>query len=237
MLKIKDNVYSYSVYKHTFPNSKIYIGITFRNPKVRWGNGNNYSNNKYMANAIKKYGWDNISHEILFTNLTQEQAEKIEIELIKLYKSNNPQYGYNIANGGKHNGMFSEETIEKMRKAQLGKHLSEETKLKISNSNKAKCVSKETIEKIKKTKRQKGVSELSRRNSSAIGTKNGIVNIRNAWGKTSKKVAKYNNKNILLEVYKSISDASRQTGITITSISYVCNNKRKTAGGYIWHFV
>lgn len=53
MLKIKEDVCSYSVYKHTFHNSKIYVGITFRNPKIRWGNGNNYSNNKYMTNAIR----------------------------------------------------------------------------------------------------------------------------------------------------------------------------------------
>lgn len=77
MLKIKDNVCSYSVYKHTFPNSKIYVGITFRNPKIRWGNGNNYSNNKYMTNAIRKYGWNNISHEILFTGLTKEKQQEV----------------------------------------------------------------------------------------------------------------------------------------------------------------
>lgn len=237
MLKIKDNECSYSVYKHTFPNSKVYIGITFRNPLVRWGNGNNYSNNQYMTNAIKKYGWNNIKHEILFSNLTKEKAEKLEIELIALYKSSKPKYGYNITNGGKHNGMFSEQTIEKMRKAQLGKHLSKETKNKISKSNKGKYVSKETIEKIKKTKKDKGCSELSRFKCKLNGIKNGINNIKNAWTKTSKKVSKYDKENILLETYESISDASRKTGITITSISYVCNNKRKTAGGYIWHFV
>ena len=52
-----------------------------------------------------------------------------------------------------------------------------------------------------------------------------------------KKVAQYDKKNNLLNVYESISDASRNTGITITSISYACNNKRKTGGGFIWHFV
>ena len=54
---------------------------------------------------------------------------------------------------------------------------------------------------------------------------------------TKKKVAQYDKKNNLLNVYESISDASRNTGITITSISYACNNKRKTGGGFIWHFV
>ena len=52
---------------------------------------------------------------------------------------------------------------------------------------------------------------------------------------TKKRVAQYY-KNKLIKVYESISEASRQTNIKIQSISYVCNNKRKTAGGYIWHF-
>lgn len=39
--------------------------------------------------------------------------------------------------------------------------------------------------------------------------------------------------NIIAE-YKSLTDASRKTGINLTSISNVCNGKRNTAGGYIW---
>ena len=34
--------------------------------------------------------------------------------------------------------------------------------------------------------------------------------------------------------YKSLTEASRKTGINLTSISNVCNGKRNTAGGYIW---
>lgn len=54
---------------------------------------------------------------------------------------------------------------------------------------------------------------------------------------TKKKVAQYNKQNNLLNTYESISEASRKAGITITSISYSANGKRKTAGGFIWRFV
>lgn len=54
---------------------------------------------------------------------------------------------------------------------------------------------------------------------------------------TKKKVAKYDKYNNLIEIYESISEASRKTGITIQSISYSANGKRKTGGGFIWHFV
>ena len=54
--------------------------------------------------------------------------------------------------------------------------------------------------------------------------------------KTRKKVSQYTKDNKLIKVFESISEASRHTGINIQSISCVCNKKRKTAGGYIWHF-
>ena len=54
---------------------------------------------------------------------------------------------------------------------------------------------------------------------------------------TKKKVAKYDKNNNLIEIYESISEASRKNNINITSISYSANGKRKTGGGFIWHFV
>ena len=54
---------------------------------------------------------------------------------------------------------------------------------------------------------------------------------------TKKRVAKYDKNNNLIQVYNSISEASRKNNINITSISYSANGKRKTGGGYIWHFV
>ena len=44
----------YYVYKHTFPNNKVYIGITCRTLEERWGkNGNGYlTKNK---KGISKY--------------------------------------------------------------------------------------------------------------------------------------------------------------------------------------
>lgn len=38
-------------------------------------------------------------------------------------------------------------------------------------------------------------------------------------------------------IYESLSEAARQTGICLSSISKCCNGKRKTAGGFHWEFV
>ena len=76
---------NYKVYMHIFPNNKVYIGITKRNPKYRWNNGKAYYHNQFMVRAIKKYGWNNIEHKILYENLSREEAEQKEIEFILLH--------------------------------------------------------------------------------------------------------------------------------------------------------
>lgn len=135
----------YIVYKHTTPSGKVYIGITGNTVERRWQNGRNYKSNKHFTNAIKKYGWDNIKHEILSDNLTKEQAEAKEILLIKKYKSNNMNYGYNVENGGNATGKLSEETKKKISIANKGKtswlkgkHWSEEHKKRISEKEKGR---------------------------------------------------------------------------------------------------
>ena len=54
-----------------------------------------------FANAIIKYGWSNIKHEISFTNLTESQACEKEMELIKYYRDSG--VSYNITDGGEGN--------------------------------------------------------------------------------------------------------------------------------------
>lgn len=131
---------NYCVYKHTSPSNKVYIGITSQKPEKRWKNGYGYSRNTYFSRAIQKYGWDNFTHEILFTGLTKEEAEKKEIELIAFYKSTNKDFGYNIDNGGNTIGKHSDETKNKISNALRGHHHSDESKRKMSSSLKGRTV-------------------------------------------------------------------------------------------------
>lgn len=85
------------VYKHTAPNGKVYIGITGFDPKYRWLNGRGYSMQSVFFNAIVKYGWINFKHEILFTDLTKEDALDKEEQLIRSLKSYDRRYGYNVS--------------------------------------------------------------------------------------------------------------------------------------------
>lgn len=119
------------VYEHVFPNGKRYIGITCKTPRARWGkNGKGYYkkgiNNSPMYNAILKYGWDNVEHNILYTDLTEDEAKEKEIELIEKYHTwiRDPLCsGYNSTKGGEGvtGRIISEEQKEKLRERLLGK--------------------------------------------------------------------------------------------------------------------
>jgi hypothetical protein len=94
----------YTVYKHIFSDGKIYIGITTRSVYDRWSNGKGYRHRPDIMSAILKEGWNNIKHEIICEGLNKEEAEAKEKEMIALYKSDDPEYGYNIRSGGNYGG-------------------------------------------------------------------------------------------------------------------------------------
>lgn len=80
-------------------NNKVYIGIT-NNYKKRWENHKcNNDPSMVIAKAIKKYGKDNFIFEVLYSNLTVEKAEELEIKLIQEKNSLVPN-GYNVSKGG-----------------------------------------------------------------------------------------------------------------------------------------
>ena len=100
----------YCVYMHTNKlNNKKYIGITCRPVEVRWRDGKGYKLNRHFWSAIQKYGWDNFIHEILALNLSKEEAQKLEVELISVYNTTDKNFGYNVSIGGEGGARYSTE--------------------------------------------------------------------------------------------------------------------------------
>ena len=125
----------YTVYIHKNKvNNKVYVGITCQKTNYRWGAGSGYRQQPKFYNAIKKYGWDNFEHIILFENLSFEEAKQKEIEIISKYNAFTKKYGYNATKGGDgSNGVpCSEEKKQKISKANKGHKFNEETKLLMS---------------------------------------------------------------------------------------------------------
>ena len=208
------------MYMHKFPNNKVYIGITGQEPNRRWRNGKGYKNKQQLVyRAINKYGWDNIEHLILFENLTHEEAEQKEKELIKFFQATDPQYGYNAESGGSTKKHLSEATKAKLRQINLGKKHSAETRKKISESNKGKR--RMTEEQLKKMR-------AGRKYQSPVWNKGKTVD-------SGKHVMQYTKDGVFVKEWINMYAAQQALGIS--HIYSVCNGKRKTAGGFVWKYV
>jgi hypothetical protein len=81
------------IYKITYPNGKIYIGKDLTNTLTYFGSvDSNYVEKDFTDE--QKYVFI-ITKEILFESDDEDEINKMEVELIRKYQSNNPQIGYN----------------------------------------------------------------------------------------------------------------------------------------------
>lgn len=207
----------YTVYMHTSPNGKRYVGITGQTVKARWGrDGVGYKPCSYFWHAICKHGWGSIAHQIIAEGLTEEEAKRSEKELIAFYKTRDPSCGYNLTSGG--DGLCgwtpSAATRAAISASQKGRTFTAEHCAKISAANKGKqyCLG------IKHTDESK-------------------QNMRDGWARRAKEVECLTISGEIVGRYDSCQDASEKTGVHRASISRVCCGSRKTTGKFRWRFV
>ena len=113
----------FTIYKYTSPSNKVYIGQTCQTQNERAKGGEGYKPCIAFYRAIEKYGFDNLKYEVLALVPTKEEANELEQYYIKKYQSMNPEYGYNIREGGNSN-----RTIEYIDKLNQMKKMWEEGK-------------------------------------------------------------------------------------------------------------
>lgn len=198
----------FCVYRHTAPNGKSYIGITSKKPEHRWNHGRAYFQNKHFTHAINLYGWDNFTHEILFVNLSKEEACEKEKELIALYRTNDPTMGYNLSSGGENPAegvKQSRESIERRRRANTGQKRSDYTKELISS-------------------RKKGRSNGLEGRIGNMCSKAGIVSQINE------------DTNEVIATFYGYDEMHRRTGFAKTPVKEAVAGKRKRAYGFIWEY-
>jgi predicted GIY-YIG superfamily endonuclease len=227
---------SYCVYKHTFPNGKVYIGITGQSPEKRWRHGFGYTHNSHLKYAIAKYGWENVKHEILFDGLTKEDACRREIELIAEHKSNQREFGYNMSTGGEQgtrgvrgaavwnkgkSGCYSQEARERIS-AGLRMHYQTH-----SNTSATKFVKGQTAWNKGQTTSAETRAKQSLAKKNIVGEKN----------HNSKPVLQYTLSGEFVKRYVSATEASAALALkSRNSVLNCCKGKAKTAGGYMWKF-
>lgn len=225
-------------------NGKKYIGITSVPVKYRWGRGSGYAEHLPIGRAIRKYGWDNFEHLVILENLDEDEAKRLEIELIREWKTQDDQYGYNICAGG--DGVTgwhpSEETKKKQSAAAISLHRYGER-----NPNYGHCWTAEMRNAA--SERKKGnVSEETRRKMSEsakkrIGDKNPFYGKTHS-DETKKKLAELRHRRVkqidqsgnVIGIYNSIKEAAKSIGMSGTAISNCCRGKTKTCHGYKWEY-
>ncbi|MBC2722025.1 MAG: GIY-YIG nuclease family protein [Desulfosporosinus sp.] len=230
-----ESMRKYAVYAHTNKiNGKKYFGITSTHTKERWRDGRGYINNQYFNSDIEEYGWDNFTHEIISSGIPKESAERLELDLIAMYKTINRQFGYNIKSGGD-TSLHSEESKAKMsanhadfrgkNNPMCGKCHSDSTRSKIGERSRGRYFSEDARKKIsmavsgrnnpmygkshsEESRKKIGLSKLGENNPGA----HSVVNLNTG------------------RVFTLVNDASKFFEISHSTIVNCCRGRRKSAG-------
>lgn len=214
---------NYFVYEHISPGEKRYIGITYRDPIKRWGNcGYGYHKNEHLYRAIRKYGWDNFTHNILASHISKEEAEQMEVRLIEKYQSDQYERGYNIESGGNSQHSVSEETRKKISLAHMGlkgQIRSEETRAKMSAALKGRGPSPETAAKISAANKGKHPTDEARLRMSEAGKQRTYTDERNQkvsaaltgriFSEEARKKMSESHKSLFVQKEKSVLSSNR----------------------------
>lgn len=199
-------------------NGKVYIGqsvnIAKRYIKHKFA-CNNIKSKEYnypLYVAIRKYGWENFSFEIL-EECTIEQLNEKEIYYIKKYNSYTGfknSNGYNMTLGG-----------------DTGRQYNYEEAFKLWNSG---CGSVEIAKKLNCS------ISTSRLILYSLGIKDKLENKKRnaAYNNISHKVYQYSLYGKFIAEYRSLVDAAIAVGISKDAIINNLMHKSKEAGGYLW---
>lgn len=210
----------YKIYMLTFPNGKKYCGYTSRSLKARWNNGKGYEKCPLVYRAILKYGWENVTKELLFSFDNKEEALEKERETIAALSLTNPDYGYNIHEGGKPTGAsyFSDPAFIEQHRIYL-KQLWQDPAFREKMSKRARPPKREVTqaERQRMSEIKKGQVPVNRRPVIQLDPK------------TFEEIGDYPSaSHAALAVCGSVEGCS--------NILNVCKGRRKTAYKYAWRF-
>lgn len=204
-------------------NGKKYVGQS-NDIYARWYNhkyclNNNRHDNDHLQKSWNKYGEDNFSFSILEL-CNEDIIDEREQYYIEILSTMTNQHGYNLISGGNQN-----------------KHLSEETKMKISKSNTGKRASDETRRRISigRTGVMKGKDHpfYGRKLSSEH------IELLRKCAKSRYGDRCYQARKVICintqEVFTTIKEAAekyKQYGVNAVNIGKCCKNKRRYCGRF-----
>lgn len=225
-------------------NNKIYIGKSVNVRLRKKAHENSFIRkqavNIHLQRAVDKYGIDNFEF-LIIEEVSIENINEREQFWIKEFKSFDETYGYNKTMGGD------------------GGNITLEIKIKISKTSPNRKVIYQFSPDGILIKKWNGVRDVERElgfssstlskvcssktnNNSAYGfywNYNGTLVTLSGIGQEKKKVKikQLTLNEELIKIWDSISEASKETNSSKSSIIRCCKNKQKTCNNFIWRYL
>lgn len=196
-------------------NDKIYIGQSvdidyrFRNHKSESFNPKSNSYDTAIHRAIRKYGVENFSFDII-EECCQDELREREIYWINYYGSFGN--GYNLTTGGEGVPTINIKQVQSLWNEGLS----------INEIATTMNCDKHTVIRILESYETYSNEESYKRGR------------KNAKAKISKSVVQYDKNGVLIKTYNSSTDAEQQTGIKACDIRCAASGFQVSAGGYQW---
>lgn len=209
-------------------SEKVYVGSS-KNLYARWSDhksrlNSNKHPNKHLQRSWNKYGQDAFTYKVIeFIDYGSDLIDR-ESYWIERLKACDKEIGYNILKKGNLKGF---------------KH-SEETKKKLSRLGKGKKRSKETRERISEAQRglkKKRTKPMTEEHKRKIGDAHiGMKRSRDAIKNMSIPIIQMSKDGRFIKEWIGASEAGRELGLDISTITKCCKGKLSHHKGYRWMY-
>ena len=230
----------YIIYKTTnLINGKYYIG----QHKTKKLNDGYLGSGTLFRYALKKYGKENFSRQILAYAESAEQLNRLQALYVNK-ETIDDENSYNLMTGGYQNIQFSQQTKDKLKKIMKNRVLTDEWKKKIGQSNKGKLTGRKLSDTIKNKIRNSHIGmvftdqhkqNISKKRKGIIFSDKHKNNLSISHGgkyfyainvKTEEKTLQINQ-----------SECAKRLGISDSSVYKILKGKMKSAKGYTFIYV
>lgn len=229
MIMQSDIIYGYVYLIRNKINNKVYIGQTRRSITQRWWDhiSQAFDPNKkhfYFHKAIDKYGKENFTIEEKYRAYSREELNEKEKYYIKIYRSTDSRYGYNLTEGGEHGQVTTVIQLDLE-----GKFLAYYPSISCASresgcdiSNIVACCTNRSL-----NFQWYYLDDLEERLDKPVKPK----------GQTNIPVIQMDLEGNIVKEWSSIKAANEALQIQNGEISAVCKGRRKTAKGFKWKYL
>lgn len=211
----------YGIYKITnMVNGMMYIGqhVTDNLDDGYMGSGH------YLKRAIKKYGLDNFKKEWMMFCEDEEEMNYMErVYVDQTWIDRADTYNLVLGGGSVRGWKHTPEARQKMSVKNKGKTIPKEVRVKISNA----LSGKKPYEMTDTIRKNMSVAQMGKKLPESQKRK--IKESLSVYD-----VYRYDKRGNLMDIFSSLKEASKTTGVAACHIKEVSIGKRKTAGGYKW---